>query len=149
MTWSYSGNPASSNRDSVRFLIFDTDTNDQLLSNEEIDYVLTKETKVHMAAAMCAEALAAKFARDIDRSVIGMSANPSRRPEFYLDLADRLRDQVGQSSSHAEVFAGGLTISGKDSLDADSDAVQPSFSIGQFDRSGTGVYTGPGWTEPQ
>ena len=98
MTWSYSGNPASSNRDSVRFLIFDTDTNDQLLSNEEIDYVLTKETNVHMAAAMCAEALAAKFARDIDRSVIGMSANPSRRPEFYLDLADRLRDQVGQSS---------------------------------------------------
>ena len=42
MTWTYSGNPSSTERDAVRFLVGDTDTNDQLLSNEEIDYLVTQ-----------------------------------------------------------------------------------------------------------
>jgi hypothetical protein len=33
MTWSYSGDPSSSSTDAVRFLVGDTDTNDQLISN--------------------------------------------------------------------------------------------------------------------
>ena len=42
MTWSYSGDPANSTNDSIRFLIGDTDTNDRLITNEEIAYIVTQ-----------------------------------------------------------------------------------------------------------
>ena len=147
MTWTYSGNPADSDRDKVRFLVFDTDTNDQLLSNEEIAWLLSEQTNVYLAAANAAEVIAAKFAKDITRSAVGLSATVGNRAQFYLDLADTLRDQGGTTNQRAEVFAGGLTVSGKDSLDSDSDAVQPSFRIGEFDWNGGSE--GQDWTDPQ
>ena len=147
MTWTYSGNPADSDRDKVRFLVFDTDTNEQLLSNEEIAWLLSEQTNVYLAAANAAEAIAAKFAKDITRSAVGLSANVGNRAQFYLELAEKLRNQVGTTNKRAEVFAGGLSISGKDSLDSDSDAVQPGFKIGEFDWGGDS--SGQDWTDPQ
>ena len=44
MVWSYSGNPADSAVDAVRFLTGDTDTNDQLLDNEEIAWTNNQVT---------------------------------------------------------------------------------------------------------
>lgn len=147
MTWTYSGNPADSDRDKVRFLVFDTDTNEQLLSNEEIAWLLSEQTNVYLAAANAAEAIAAKFAKDITRSAVGLSANVGNRAQFYLELAEKLRNQVGTTNKRGEVFAGGLTISGKDSLDSDSDAIQPGFKIGEFDWDGGSG--GQDWTDPQ
>ena len=147
MTWTYSGNPADSDRDKVRFLVFDTDTNEQLLSDEEIAWLLTEQTNVYLAAANAAEAIAAKFAKDITRSAVGLSATVGNRAQFYLNLANKLRDQVGTTNNRAEVFAGGLTISGKNTLDEDNDAVEPSFKSGQFDWDGGA--NGSDWTEPQ
>ena len=147
MTWSYSGDPSTSNRDKVRFLVFDTDTNEQLLNNEEIDWVLSEQSNIYMASANCAEAIAAKFAKDITRSAVGLSASVGNRAQFYLELAEKLRAQVSTSNKHSEIFAGGLTISGKIALDDDSDAVQPAFKIGQFDWNGPNA--GPDWTDPQ
>jgi len=147
MTWTYSGNPADSDRDKVRFLVFDTDTNEQLLSNEEIAWLLSEQTNVYLAAANAAEAIAAKFAKDITRSAVGLSANVGNRAQFYLELAEKLRNQVGTTNKRAEVFAGGLSISGKDSLDSDSDAIQPGFKIGEFDWDGGSG--GQDWTDPQ
>tara|TARA_A100001391_G_scaffold70347_3_gene44940 strand:- start:1682 stop:2125 length:444 start_codon:yes stop_codon:yes gene_type:complete len=136
MTWTYSGDPANNDRDKVRFLVFDTDTNEQLLSDEEIAWLLSEQTNVYLAAANAAEVIAAKFAKDISRSVVGISATPGGRAEFYLELAEKLRNQIGTTNKRAEVFAGGLTISGKESLDGDTDAVQPGFKIGDFDWNG-------------
>tara|TARA_A100001515_G_scaffold67655_3_gene53806 strand:- start:1513 stop:1956 length:444 start_codon:yes stop_codon:yes gene_type:complete len=147
MTWSYSGDPSSSDRDKVRFLVFDTDTNDQLLSNEELDWLLSQNSNIYMAAATAAEAIAAKFAKDISRSVVGISATPGGRADFYLELAERLRAQVSSTNKHAQVFAGGLSIDNKEALDDDSDAVQPGFKIGQFDYDGPNQ--GQDYTDPE
>ena len=147
MTWTYSGNPADSDRDKVRFLVFDTDTNEQLLSNEEIAWLLSEQPNVYLAAANAAEVIAAKFAKDITRSAVGLSATVGNRAQFYLNLANKLRDQVGTTNNRAEVFAGGLSISGKDALDSDTDAVQPTFKSGLFDWDGG--ESGADWTDPQ
>jgi len=146
LTWTYSGNPADSPRDRVRFLVMDTDSSDPLLSDEEVAWLLTEQTSVYLAAANAAEAIAAKFAKDISRSVIGISAQPGNRAQFYLDLAETLRAQIGTTNKHGEVFAGGLTISGKRTLDSDSNAVQPSFKMGQFNWDGPNQ--GNDWTKP-
>ena len=44
MTWTYSGDPATNARDSIRFLVGDTDTNDQLVSDEEIAWTNSQVT---------------------------------------------------------------------------------------------------------
>ena len=48
MTWSYNEN-LSTDRDKVRFRIGDTDTDDQLLSNETIDAILVIRNDVVLA----------------------------------------------------------------------------------------------------
>ena len=146
MTWTYSGDPATSDLDKVRFLVFDTDTNEQLINNEEIAWLLTEQTNVYMAAANAAEVIAAKFAKDITRNAVGLSASVGSRAQFYLELAEKLRAQIGTTNKHGEVFAGGLTISGKQALDDDTDAVQPAFKIGQFNWNGPNQ--GEDWTDP-
>ena len=146
MTWTYSGDPAGSDRDKVRFLVFDTDINEQLLSDEEIAWLLSEQSNIYMAAANAAEAIAAKFAKDVTRSALGLSASVGNRAAFYLELADKLRAQMSTTNKHGEVFAGGLTISGKIALDDNTDAVQPAFKIGQFDWNGPD--DGSDWTDP-
>lgn len=68
MTWSYSGNPGSSTRDEVRFLIQDTDTNDQLLTNEELDYLVTAYGEAYSAAVAAVGVLIATASRAVEES---------------------------------------------------------------------------------
>ena len=76
MAWSYSGDPADSALDAVRFLIGDTDTNDQLLDNEEILWTNnqvtgsnTATTALYETSYRCMVAIASKFSRLADQSV--------------------------------------------------------------------------------
>jgi hypothetical protein len=94
VTWSYSGNPASSDTDAVRFLVGDTDTTDQLISNEEINYTLSVYNEPAFAAIAAARSIAAKFARQSDqsRSVgdLSLSESFSQKSQQYQHLADHL-----------------------------------------------------------
>jgi hypothetical protein len=55
----YTGNPETDDRDAVRLMVGDTDNDDLLLSDAEIDYCLKRNKDKVMAAAECAEAIAA------------------------------------------------------------------------------------------
>lgn len=73
MAWSYSGNPGASNLDEVRFLIQDTDTDDQLLSDAEINYLLTQWTfdsvvDAYSTAIAAVGILIAKASRAVEES---------------------------------------------------------------------------------
>lgn len=69
MTWSYSGDPSTSALDEVRFLIQDTDTTDQLLSNEEINYLIDGYADdAYSAAVACVVALIGKASRSAEES---------------------------------------------------------------------------------
>lgn len=63
MAWTYSGNPGSSSLDLVRFLIQDTDSTDQLLSNEEITYLIGAYGDPYSAAIASVTSLIAKASR--------------------------------------------------------------------------------------
>ncbi len=62
MAWTYSGNPGASPLDEVRFLIQDTDTNNQLLQNEEITYLITSYEDPYSAAVAAVSALIGRLA---------------------------------------------------------------------------------------
>lgn len=127
MTWSYSGDPSSSNQDAVRFAIGDTDSADQLITDEEIAYLLTDSTVTAASIAAC-EALAAKFARQVDRSVGNLSLSSSQRAAQFRELAATLRKRTGYL---ARPYAGGISVADKEARDADTDRVKPIFTRAQ------------------
>ena len=131
MAFTYGGDPANSNREAVRFWCGDTNSSDQLLADAEIDYLLTIETKIIECAATACEMIASKFARQADTENGELKVKASQRAKAYEARASMLRSRVNR---HTEVFAGGLTISGKDSLNESTSDVQPGFKVGQDDR---------------
>ena len=64
MAWSYDSN-LSANKDKVRFLVQDTDTNDQLIQNEEINFALSETGNLYRAAAMVARSIALQLGRQL------------------------------------------------------------------------------------
>ena len=90
MVWSYNS-PTDSEKDEVRFLIGDTMEEDQLLQDEEINYMLDQSRNLYLAAAKCCEAIAAKFARLADRSFGPKSINASQKHEHYIEMAEKYR----------------------------------------------------------
>lgn len=96
MTWTYSGNPSASMIDAVRFHIGDTDVNDPLLSNEEIQYHIDEQVTLLRICSESCLAIAAKFARLMSRNIGGLSADFSAKYRQYMELSDNLlsRDEI-------------------------------------------------------
>lgn len=94
MAWSYSGNPGASNLDEVRFLIADTDSTSQLLSNEEINYLLTAYGDAYAAAVASVVALIAKASRTVEESKkvgdLSLSLKTGARLQQWLTLKKTL-----------------------------------------------------------
>jgi hypothetical protein len=141
MTWSYTGDPSSSAKDEVRFLSGCTNTDRQLVSDEEINYALSQYSEPNLAAALVLRALAALFSRETDYREGDISVADSKQAKAFLDMANEL-DPSG-ITTNAAVLAlpsfGGLSKTDKETLASDTDAVQPSFYRGMNDYPG-----GPG-----
>lgn len=98
-TWSYTGNPTNSLRDSCRFVIGDTDANNQLLTDQEIDWLLVQwENNIYSAGAEGCVAISGRFTAkaDYSRSVGDMSISTQYQAQAtaYLTRADHLREQA-------------------------------------------------------
>lgn len=126
MSWSYSGNPGSSAKDQVRFLIGDTNTKDQLLLDGEITWLLEQYNQYPLnAAARACELIAAKFSRMCDETVGRVSIDFSQRAKGYYALRD---DLVRQISLGSQPFAGGISHAQKQAEESNEDRVKPSFT---------------------
>lgn len=119
MTWTYSGDPNDSARDAVRFLIGDTDTTDQLISDEEVDYLVTLHGTLSRASSEAARAIAAKFARLMNRSIGGLSADFSQKYRHYMELAESLI--TNEEAFPVSPFISGFSRSQKESRELDND----------------------------
>ena len=141
MTWTYGGDPTANDRDEVRFLCGDRDSTDELLSDEEIAYLITEAGSNTLAAAMACEAIAAEFARDVDTKNGPASESASQRYKQFLARAKSLRSRA---FAGAKPVFGGQSISGKKTLAADADVPQPYFSRGWSDSPGAPSHIGGG-----
>jgi len=99
MTWSYNTSLAT-DKDKVRFYIGDTDTNDQLLQDEEINFLLAEMSNVLLAAAHAAKAIAAKFSRQADKAVGDLRISLSQKARAYMSLAADLEKRALTSSAY-------------------------------------------------
>lgn len=134
MAWSYSGDPSSSAKDKVRFLIGDTLSIDPLLQDEEILSVILDEPNPTLAAAISARAIAAKFSREANRTVGKTSISASDKAKAYLELAKKLEDENTKSKTFKAVpYAGGISLSDKAIDEDDPDRTKPFFERDMFE----------------
>lgn len=92
---------ALTDRDAVRLRIGDTDTDDLLLTDEEVDFYIDavgsdlSAGDLDLAAAGAAEAISAKFARDFSFTADGEGFERQQRVLHYRQLAADLRRRGG------------------------------------------------------
>lgn len=113
MTATYSGDPATSALDEVRFHIGDTDMATPLLTDAEIDFVIATWDPIYMSnlmtAAACCEAISAKYAGQVSVSADGVSVSLSDLQAKYTELSATLRLQYSRLNVAADGdFAGAM-----------------------------------------
>lgn len=113
--WTYSGNPASSNRDECRFLIGDTNEHAPIMQDEEIDYLISEaggnEDKLRYELFRHAATI---FARDIKRSLGPQTEDPTERLKFFTEQANMYKARLTKSGlslpsyAYPQVFRKGM-----------------------------------------
>lgn len=124
MSWTYSGDPANSAADAVRFLVQDTDSARPLATDEEIAWALSEHNdNAYRAAAAVARSLGAASG-NVARKRVG-EVTIAYDPEFYRSLAAALE---GQAVRAVSPWAGGISHADKEARELDTDRVEPSFT---------------------
>lgn len=123
MTWSYSGDPSDSDLDKVRFLLQDVEASEPFLENEEIQYLLDtyldRWNSVTPVAALAAEVLSNRFAREMAVSGDGVSIGTDTLMERFNQVATNLRElykSEGATETFLDDFSGVLAHGFDDSL---------------------------------
>jgi len=94
MAWSYDPN-LPTKTDEVRLIIGDTDIDDQLLQDEEIEYFLEQsQDSVTQASIKAVMAIIAKLSRKVDKSVGEAKLSLSQQIEHYQKLLDNLKSNM-------------------------------------------------------
>lgn len=119
MSWTYDGD-LTNRRDRIRFLVGDTDTNDQLLQDGEINYHIEHFPNDYLCAAVLCDAIAAKFSRQADVNNAGLSLSASQRAQAYRTRAVELRKEATKIAS----------------MSVGTQYRHPAFWKGMFDREG-------------
>lgn len=100
MTWSYSNDPSDSDKDQVRFLIGDTDENEQLLADEEINFLVGKHDSIWGACAEACESIAAQYSKRADVGLSGgMDSDISQKVEHYNQKAKEFRRKAAGANT--------------------------------------------------
>ena len=103
MAWTYT-DTLTTDRDKIRSLIGDIDTNDQQLTDEFIAAKVTSEGSVNGAAVACCRALIAKYSRKVSSSVGKLSKQSSDLVKHYRELLSEMQQLRSYSSIGAATF---------------------------------------------
>lgn len=127
MSWSYSGDPESSPKDYVRFLIGDTESCEPLLSDQEIQTFLSLYNNgVIMSAMRCCETIAAKFSRRVSEAVGQVRMEFQQAAKAYRDMALDLRRRIAVED--CTPFAGAIYRTQKQQAAQNQALVRPDFT---------------------
>lgn len=129
--WTYSGDPANSDRDAVRNYVNDTDQSNPQIMDAEIDYLLAQYPNPLLAAAAACRKLAARWATKVNKRVGDLAISFSDISKNYTSLATELEAQ-GNTRGLAP-YSGGTSIADKISVDQNTDRPSPPFCEKQFD----------------
>lgn len=140
----YGGLPGTDNSDAVRLLVGDisTSTSATYLDDADYDFFIAQTGNIYVAAQLAANSLAALFTGSassatgsgyVEKTVGDLrlrKADATQMAQSYRLLAAKFGRMA---ASKIVPSAGGITISGKRTAEADSDRVSPYFQRGLLD----------------
>lgn len=129
MAWSYD-ETLPTTRDQVRTLIGDIDSEDPLLDDGVIDFILTQRSTVLDSAAMAARAIAARVAGEVSKAIGRAREDLSDKYTHYMDLGNQLEAE-GSGPTAGDlpiVFAGGISVGNVDYWNNAADRIAPAFT---------------------
>lgn len=117
----------------VRFLVGDRVSPYQL-TDAEIEFALAQtSSNTYRAAAFCARALSAFYARRVDTRFETIDSKYSQLRDSYEKLARSLDSQAVKQGGLGVPIAGGLTKSDVDLTTQNTDRLDPYFYDGMFE----------------
>ncbi len=139
MAWTYGGDPSANARDAIRFLVGDTDTNDQQLNDAEIGWINNQvtgsdsaTTALYESAYRACIAIASKYSRLASQAVGDLKVDLHQKAENTRAQAKMLKDLASREGGVPTPYAGGITYSDKKIDQDDTNVVPEFFSRGQF-----------------
>lgn len=106
MSWSYSGNPASSKIDELRFATGDTNQSDPIMQDEELGYLIATYGDNHNLLMYQAFVhVATIFARDIKRTLGPQSEDPTERLKFFKQQTDFYQAKLAKTGISLPIYA--------------------------------------------
>lgn len=117
MTWTYDPT-LDTDLDKVRFLIGDTDTTSQQLSNEEITFLLAdRENNVDQTAIYALDGIIAKYSRKVNVTVGDVQVQYASMMSQFESVRKRLMAR----SAKTGIYVGGM-------VDSNGEEVKPFFT---------------------
>lgn len=120
MSWTYSGDPSTSDLDRYRFLVGDTDAGEPLLQDEEIAFILANEIDEKTRLAQLFERLVLVFSRMPSSRSLGPQA------EAYKDRLEWFKERFKYYQNSSTQMAVPIM----------TPAHEPCFDIGMNDHIG-------------
>jgi hypothetical protein len=128
----YTGyDPENDPVDAVRFLVGDTASPFEL-SDTEILFALDQDANTYAAAAICARALSARYARQVDTKFETVESKYSQLRDSYEHLARSLDIQAKRRGGMGLPIAGGISNAEVETVQSDPDRVKPFFKENLF-----------------
>jgi hypothetical protein len=140
MPWTYDPSQLpTSTLYQVRAEIQDTNINNQMLLDEEINYAISSERNMWSAAARCCEMIARRLLMKADPKLgRAMQVVYSKAAMQYFGMARMLRSKA---MGTVAPYVGGMTVNDKETIGEDSSLVAPMFSKTMMENPWAGGYT--------
>lgn len=135
MSWSYD-NTLPTKKDKIRALVGDTDSSNQLVTDEQIEEIaLKQDSNLFGAASIVARMIHASFGNEVTRRVADLSVDLSDKADNYNQLAEKYEDKKkqGYDANAFKDMSIAVSEDSKDDLDDDEDLVQPRFTRDQHE----------------
>lgn len=139
MAWSYDETNLNTTTtfgriNSVRLLLGDTDSGDQQVQNEEVEFALAQvSNNIYLAASWLARSISSLYARKVDVQLDGaLSAKYSQLSQQYHKLSERLEHQGKKANATLGIKAGGISITNVESIRQNTDRIMPAFRGDRF-----------------
>ena len=130
MAFTWTGDPAASVVEAIRWEIHDVDSAKAKFQDAEIEYAYAEEHSVLNAAARLCEQLQVRYCDTASRTMGPLRVDMNRLADLYAAKAKALRKRA---VTFAEPYVGGISETKKDTFEDDSDLIQPAFKKGMHD----------------
>jgi len=94
MAWNYSGDPAASDLDYVRYKCGDTNTLDQLLTDEEVAFEISQTDSLLKAAYNSTRAILKVLARRVNKKIGPARLDLEKQYEHYQGVLKELQTEI-------------------------------------------------------